>query len=208
MVLRVNIFEGAKEVRPDSIAVDIQIMIQENLSPKAQSLFMAQVARGELADAIAINTRALGSVPKYETFVDGRQSAVFENVRPTGSILITFELLQEIMAWIGAELVQHSPVGGPPAPAYASNHKFFADGQQIDPGGPIPPAMIYMFANVVPYARKIERGESAQAVDGVYQAVATLAQAKFGKAAKIRFNYVAIPGLEGERQPAIIITGR
>jgi hypothetical protein len=62
----------------------------------------------------------------------------------------------------------------------------------------------YEFVSTVPYARKIERGLSPQAPDGVYQVVAVLAQKRFGNVARIRFSYRALPGVEG-RQPAIII---
>ena len=83
-----------------------------------------------------------------------------------------------------------------------------------------------MFLNTQPYARKIEgyRGlggvvhrapSSPQAPDGVYQAVATLAQRKFGNVAKITFSYRTaiggeiIGGKAGDRSklrnPAIVV---
>jgi hypothetical protein len=46
-----------------------------------------------------------------------------------------------------------------------------------------------VFVNVQPYARKIERGESPSAPEGVYEAVATLARQRFGNVARIRFEY-------------------
>jgi hypothetical protein len=67
----------------------------------------------------------------------------------------------------------------------------------------------YTFINTVPYARKIERGSSRQAPDGVYQAVANLARRKFTKLAKITFSYRTVLGGTGgaksERNPAIIV---
>ena len=50
----------------------------------------------------------------------------------------------------------------------------------------------YVFINTQPYARKIEgtggRRMAPQAPDGVYQAVATLAQRRFGNIARITFS--------------------
>jgi len=75
-----------------------------------------------------------------------------------------------------------------------------------------------VFLNIQPYARKIERGQSSQAPDGVYQAVATLAQRRFGNVAKITFSYrtaiggAIIGGRKGDRSdlrnPAIIVSLR
>jgi hypothetical protein len=43
--------------------------------------------------------------------------------------------------------------------------------------------------NTQPYARKIERGHSKQAPNGVYETVAHLAARRFGNMARIRFGY-------------------
>jgi hypothetical protein len=46
-----------------------------------------------------------------------------------------------------------------------------------------------VFINTQPYARKLEKGASSQAPDGVYQSVAVLASRRFGNIAKVRFGY-------------------
>ena len=48
--------------------------------------------------------------------------------------------------------------------------------------------------NAQPYARKIERGQSDQAPDGVYEGVATLAKRRFGNVAFVGFGYRSFPG--------------
>jgi hypothetical protein len=190
-------------VRAEPIDRDIELLVRPDLSPKARSSMLARFAGEQLKEAQAINQRASGSVPRHETFVDGRANAPLESVRPDGKIVFEFALLLDLFAWIGAELVQHSPVGPPPAPAYRENFVFFADGQQVPPGGKVPEAELYTFLNTVKYARKIEKGESAQAPDGVFHVVATLAQRRFGNIARVRFAYREF---EGSRQPAIEIT--
>ena len=94
----------------------------------------------------------------------------------------------------------HSPVL---TGRFAKSHELFADGVDTENPNIAPPAEEYVFLNTQPYARKIERGRSPQAPDGVYQAVATLAQRRFGNIARITFSYREVRG--GERNPAIIV---
>ena len=64
----------------------------------------------------------------------------------------------------------------------------------------------YVFINTVPYARKIERGSSSQAPDGVYQAVAMLARDRFGNVARITYLVPDLSKRErSERNPAVIV---
>lgn len=192
----------AISVRVEPIDRDVRALIDETLSPEARSRELARFAREQRDEALAINRQALGREPRTETFVDGRRSAALEAVKPEGEIVFEFDLLIGLFTWIAAELVKHSPVGGPPSPAYRENHVLFADGVEIDPAK-VPEATAYTFVNTVPYARKIERGRSPQAPDGVYQVVAALAKRRFGALASIRFSDVSLAG--GDRQPAIVI---
>lgn len=193
----------AISARVEPLERDVELFISANLSPKAQSALLAQFAREQLGIAQEINKQATGSVPQHKTFVDGRAEAPLEGVRPDGTIIFEFTLLLDLFAWIGAELVQHSPIGDPPI-HYFQSHLFFADGVQVAPGERVPEATTYSFVNAVPYARKIERGLSPQAPDGVYHVVAVLAQRRFGNIARVRFTFREILG--HGRQPAIEIT--
>lgn len=148
------------------------------------------MARELLAEAEQINLEALGHIPPYDTFVDGRLGAAEETVRPNGGVIVyEFEMLGDLFAWIGEQLVLHSPVL---TGRYAASHKFFADGIELEVGAPVPPeAREFVYLSDVPYARRIEKGRSPQAPDGVYQAVAALAQRRFHNIAKISFQYQA-----------------
>lgn len=173
----------------DPIGKDLAIILNETLSRDARAKIVADIAREELASAQAINQQALGTIPPHETYVDRVLNAPLESVNPDrGLIVFEFELVQEVFAWIGEQLVQHSPVL---TGRYSQSHVFTADGVEIEPGAPVPPAQEYIFVNVQPYARKIEppRAQSDQAPAGVYQAVALLARRRFGNVAKIRFTY-------------------
>ena len=175
---------------------------------------MADFARSEIADAKAINRRALGYDPPVTIYVDGTRNAPLTSVKNV--IVAEFELVGQLVLWIHGQLQMHSPVR---TGRYKQSHALFADGRQVDPIGPeIPNAEEYVFVNLVPYARKIERGSSPQAPDGVYQVVAHLAQQRFRGVGRITFSYrtaigpVIVGGKLGDRSenrnPAIIIGAR
>lgn len=181
---------------------DIALLLQNDLSPEARRATLANYANEQLAEAQAINKRAIGRVPDHETIVDGARGARVEQVRPDGVIVFEFELLTDLFAWIGEQLIQASPsLTG----EYRRSHAFFAGGVEVDPGEVLPDADEYVFVSTSPYAGKIERGQSDQTPDGVYQVVAALASRRFGNSVRIRFTYRT---LDGARYPAIVITTR
>ncbi len=179
----------------DPLGKDITVIFADVVSEPARSRYLASFAREKLTEAQEINRAALGRVPPHETFVDGRAGGNLDAVRPDGQIIFEFELLDEVFAWVGEMLIRHSPVGqaGDPRPGhpgfYQASHAFFADNAQVDPGSPVPLAQEYFFVNTAAYARKIERGLSNQAPDGVYQTVATMASSRFSNLAKVSFGY-------------------
>lgn len=180
----------AVTTRIDSIVRDIELIISADLSPEAVSKAIGGAARDLIADAQETNTRALGSSPPQRVYVDGREGAPLESVKPVGgTILAEFDLLEDSLRWIGQQLVLHSPVR---TGKYANSHILFLDGEEMNPNDPIPPTFgEIVFLNTQPYARKIERGLSDQAPDGVYEAVAALAKRRFGNIVNIRFTYRA-----------------
>lgn len=199
--------------RVEPIDRDIALMLSEELSPQAQSRAFAQFAGEQIEEAKQTNRQVLGRIPRTTIAVDGRQGAALENVRPDGVISAEFELFDDVLAWIGDQLEKHSPRK---SGKYAKSHTIFADGVEIILGGKVPDATEYVFINTQPYARKIERGQSSQAPDGVYQVVAALARRRFGNIAKIGFVYRTaiggniIGGRAGnrseQRNPAIVVT--
>jgi hypothetical protein len=135
------------------------------------------------------NRRILGVVPPETDFVDGRRNAPLETVKLDGGVIVTtYQLLNDVIEWIETQLIFNSPyLTG----EYAASHQLFADGSRVDPTNP-PPAQKYTFISTLPYARKIERGLSPQAPEGVYEGVAALARARFGNIAYIRFTFEAV----------------
>lgn len=207
--------------RIEPLERDIELLIRQELSPQAQSERLAAFARESLEEAEDANAEALGHRPTHETFVDGRAGASEDSVRPDGVIAYEFELVEEVFAYIDAQLRAHSPVGSGAdkhSGLYQRSHVFYADDVEADPLNPPPDVEVGTFVNATPYARKIEAGESPQQPDGVYEVVTALAARRFGNVAKVQFGYRTatgggiVGGLVGNksagRNPAIIVTVR
>ncbi len=176
--------------RVETFDRDIELILSNDLSPKARSERLAEFARQELAAAEAKNSRALGYVPPHETFVDGRQGAPVETVKADGTVIFEFSLIETALAVIAEMLIIASPVL---TGQFRSSIALFADGDEVEPGKVPPNASEFVFLSTVPYARKIERGLSQQAPDGVFQVVANLASRRFGNIARVRFGYRSLP---------------
>ncbi len=205
--------------RLDPLERDIAVLIDQDLSPAAQSATLAAFARETLVEAEALDEAALGHAVAHQTFVDGREGAPEESVTPTGTIVYEFDLIEEVFAWIDDQLIRHSPQGSgrdPHPGLYARSHVFYADDAESDPLAPPPTIRVGTFVNSLPYARKIESGESPQFPDGVYEVVTALAARRFGNIARIQFAWrtaaegSVVTGLKGNksagRNPAIIVT--
>jgi hypothetical protein len=198
------------QTKAEPINRDVAIMLGD-LSRPDQARRFAEVAAMHIADAKSINRVALGREPRSTTFVDGRRNAPLRSVRPDGMIHVEFELLLDVLIFIGRTLEQFSPVK---SGRYRKSHHLFADGVEMNIDTPaLQPQLMaaseFVFVNSVPYARKIERGMSSSAPNGVYQATATLARRRFGNIARITFSFRSLfggtGGAKSERQPAIIV---
>lgn len=161
------------------------LILARTMSPQAQAATVAQYHRDSLKEAEEANRQVSGEAPPSESFVNGSRSDNFGTVQPGKSILTRFELVSDVFVWIDEQLIIHSPVL---TEAYAKSHVFYADGTEADPARP-PEAGEYVFLSALPYARKIEKGLSKQAPDGVYEAVSVLARRRFGNVASIFFGF-------------------
>jgi hypothetical protein len=174
--------------RLEPVERDIALVLEDVTSGEAASAILAQAAAQARDEAIKQNMQATGSRPEVTTYVDGRKGAPLASVKPDGTILFEFDVLTDLFLWIANQLIKHSPVL---TGRYRASHQFYADGLAVDPAGDVPDAEEYVFLNLQPYARKIERGLSPQAPDGVYQVLAKMARARFGNVARIAFGYRA-----------------
>jgi hypothetical protein len=182
----------------DSIERDVDIIINEMLSPAARSKAFAEFARGEIASADETNRFILGRVPPRTITVDGSPGARLEGVRPDGSIVAEWELVVDVLQWIGDTLRERSPIV---SGDYRDGHILFVDGVEVPMGTQIPAATEYVFTDLVPYARKIEVGKTEsgrdfviQVPNRIYERTFKDAKARFGKQVRISFGYEALAG--------------
>lgn len=177
----------AVRTRIEAIDRDIAVFLDEDLSPEAQGRLFAEAAREARDEALRTNRAALGRETAYTTFVDGRVGASEDAAKLPGTIAYEFDVGTDMLAEIGDLLVKASPAR---SGRYARSFKIFVDGAEKPTGAPLPEdAEEVLFLNVQPYARKIERGQSDQAPDGVFQAVAAIAMSRFGNFASVKFTY-------------------
>lgn len=183
--------------------VRLEALFPEVFSAVERSKAFAEFAREQIGYAQQVNASVLGGTPKYKTYVDRREGAPLESVRPDGEIVAEWDLLTPVLDFIREQLVKHSPVGkaGDGRPGhpgmYRASHILIVDGKAHEDGAPLPALFEEaVFSNTTPYSRKIEGSEmsgrrpsSSQAPDGVYDAVALLAQSRFGNIARIGFGW-------------------
>lgn len=173
-------------------------MISRDIATAARQKMAADYARSLLAEGIAQNRQATGRDIPYTQTVDGRRGAPFESVNPdNGRILFMFDVVSnELFVWIADQIVKHAPRGTVTHDhgRYADAFKLLAGGRELAIGEALPKADEYVFLNAMPYARKIERGLSDQAPQGVLQAVAKLARIRFRDVANITFEHRSYMG--------------
>jgi hypothetical protein len=197
----------AVQTKIERIDKDITLFLAD-VSPAAQSAAIAEFAREQLDEVLHGNQSTLSAAATdYETFVDGRKGAPLDSVSPGGTIVFEFHILSDLIQWVDEMLIEFSPVR---TGRYQSSHVLIVDGARVDPDGNIPDGKEFVLLNLQPYAEEIENDLSRQAPDGVFQAVAVLANAKFGQIASVDFEYRAAPSDapqgENDRRPAIVIT--
>ena len=182
---------------------DLDIAFKSDFSLAARSQHLADVARTAFAAAEAVNFAVTGQRLASATFVDGREGAALESVRPDGTLSRVFDLLPLALTDTGDMLRQYSPVK---TGAYQNSHVLLADGAEIAAvtDGWQAPAIAagvgeLVFIPTVAYARRIEPADgrkawSDQAPDGVYHVVAEIAQQTYGKLARFTFGYRELAG--------------
>ena len=123
------------------------------------------------------HNRAIVGYDLPETIeTDGVVGRAPEEMRVGGHASLTSGEPNDWLPWIVAELAAVSPRGRsnakPEAERYAGSHVVIVDGELAPPPYFLPPVWRrVVVASLSPYARKIERGQSGQRPDGVYEAV-------------------------------------
>lgn len=135
-----------------SASRSIRLFINDNLTPQAQSRALANFARQDVARLQREGRAALS----YTVFVDGRENAPLESVRPDGRIVYRFNGLSEAIAFALGFVIARSPeLSG----AYRKSWFVLVNGllwrrdfQDIPSGAEV------AIVNTQPYHRKIDLG--------------------------------------------------
>jgi hypothetical protein len=170
-----------------SASRSIRLFINDNLTPQARSRALANFARQDVARLQREGRAALS----FTVFVDGRENAPLESVRPEGRIVYRFNGLSESVAFALGFLLARSPVL---SGAYRKSWFVLVDGllwrrdfQDIPAGSEV------SIVNTQPYHRKIDMG--SQGAGSIGREVAN--RRKAGTSRK-RGAYVSI--VEAARQ--------
>jgi hypothetical protein len=216
----------ATKTRIDSVATEIELIADSWLSPAAQGMAVANFAADQIRQADNRNQRVLGRIPPKTITVDGRPGAALDSVKPVGgSIIVEWELITDVLVWIGNTLRDRSPVV---SGAYRDSHTLYADGTEIRIGAAVPANVSELvFLSPLPYARKIEIGKTEsgrdfviQVPNRIYERTARDASLRFGNIATIKMTYRAPfggyilkagPGRNNSQEralrvPAIVVT--
>ncbi|MBN9529680.1 MAG: hypothetical protein J0H82_25970 [Alphaproteobacteria bacterium] len=176
-----------------------------------------------IAQAQEANRAAVGHDLAYSQEVDGRPGAGLDAVQPGSTIVSRFEAVGAVLNAAVDEAIglyrDLVPVGnrgeGDDDPGQARDSLVMmvdgappigvSAGRGVDLAG----AAEVVLCNPLPYARRLERGASDQAPDGVLNVIASVLDAEFGQRAggplAVSFDYGAVAGQVGDR-PLIRLT--
>lgn len=162
-------------------------MATAGMAPEVIAKELARFARSELAGVIAAGEAST----IYTKYVNGREGAEEETVRPPGPIVYDFSYWEPILKFALNFLRERSPVK---TGAYQSTHQVMIGSQFIDPAAPIAAGEEVVIVNTRPYARKIEVGFMQMSVpDGVYNDAMRAVKRQFGRVIRVNFRMILIP---------------
>lgn len=177
-------------------------IVKSQLTGEARRQLLIETAQQARAEAERINRSVLGYTPAHQTVVDGRQGAAETSVRPGGTIIYLFEVgavsLMTAVDEAAKMIVDLSPFD---RGAFRDSNMIMVNGVRVAwsvEGLPdyLKPEDQVTLTNLQPYARRIERGWSKQAPNGVYEVVYSAIKARYGRVLNISFGWDAYPGHE------------
>jgi len=171
-----------------AIAETIRILKQDTVA--ATKALLVQTAKAEHAAVVREQPAPQGFI----RFVDGRQGAVEESVRPDGVIIYRYRRLDEVVQFAMETLFDLSPVL---SGEYRNSHVLFVNGIEASNLAKLAEGDEISIMNVLPYSRKIEFGKMQMRVPGtskVYQSARRAIEGRFGNTVSVSFTYRAFLG--------------
>lgn len=201
-------------------AEELLTYFQSKLSGESRRKEFIRVAKNEFNRVNEHNKRIMGVDPQVRQIVDGILGKSLEAVNQNGVVVWQWGIHLQIIDEAYTLILYHSPIEQVETDPihYKDYHKLLVNGQEVHPPVEIGVNDVVKITNLLPYARRIERGWSPQAPDGVYALVAEILREKYGKLFDIEFDYedyfggTHIPGKEWKpkklsqiRYPTLII---
>lgn len=187
------------------------VQMQSRLTGEARRKELAALAREAVDSATALNRAAIGHDVGRKIIVDGHEGASVESVKLGGTVVAIFAVHEAVVDFAWETLARLSPVDMRPDRddiVYRDRHLLLVNG--VEAGPPpvtIEPDDVVTFVNLLPYARRLEKGWSKrQAPDGIFEVASTIIRARFGKLVTVKFGYGAFFGATasgGNRYPFI-----
>ena len=178
----------------------------------ATSADLAAFARREHARVMRDEPRP----SSFRRFVDGKEGAPEDAVKPFGVIEYHYQRLAEVVQFAMESLFAFSPVL---SGEYRLSHTLFVNGAPVrDLRTWQPSDGEVVILNPLPYARKIEMGKQKMRLPGsdkVYQQAEQVVRRRFGNVASVKFTYRPVAGASVKvskraaasdmRRPALVI---
>lgn len=131
----------------------VEVFFEGEVAPEALARHLAQVAKATAAELITTGR----APPRYTRYVDGREGAPEETVRPDGVILYRFDYMAEVVAFALAFLRARAPVW---TGRYRESFYLGLDGRFVPAArfdaermGTVSEVVI---GNTMPYSRKVD----------------------------------------------------
>lgn len=182
-----------------AFARQIDIAKSQLLGPARRQLMVA-TAIAARDQALATDTAILGKAPVVTQIVDGREGAALESVKPGGTIVFLFAvgspLLVQAFDLAIETAMRLSPVL---TGRFRDSFRLLVNGAQRDAAAEgaviqFAPGDEISITNLQPYSRKLEKGASQQAPNGVFEATAAVVRARFGGVVNVGFSYQQYAG--------------
>ncbi|NIJ40346.1 hypothetical protein FHS78_000616 [Parvibaculum indicum] len=187
-------------------------LTRSQLTGEARRQQLIDLSRRSIAEAEAMNRATIGYDVGKTVIVDGLRGGAIENVKPGGTVVALFAVHEAAIDFAWETIATMSPVDMRPDAdniVYRKNHLLMVNGEEVGP----PPVKIEVddvvtFVNLLPYARRLEKGWSKkQAPDGIYEVASKVIRARYGNVVQVKFGYGAFlgedPRIRDNRYPYI-----
>lgn len=172
----------------------------KNLFPAEVEALLEQAARNEKARVLREQTQRAGIAPTAEVIVDGKRGAPIDAATDKSLIIIEYEYLREIAAWL-LDTLERGAVRGPTG-VYAKSFILLVDGNEADISAITHDTKSFVVANTQPYARRLEVGKTRSGSPFVVDesryryvdSISKAAKARYGNFAIIRHTFVTLSG--------------